>query len=156
MKTKLKFTKMHGLGNDFIVADNRSSGLLKLSQLSRKLCDRRFGVGADQLLLLQKSKKADFRMRIFNADGSEGEMCGNGIRCLAKYIWDKKLSRPLMQSEIMSKLKDITGEKADDFLKWISDPPNNQYPETVVSVVEEIRDSLVKEYGITPSEVIDR
>ena len=72
------------------------------------------------------------------------------------HIWDKKLNRPLMQSEIMSKLKDITGEKADDFLKWINDPPNNQYPETVVSVVEEIRDSLVQEYGIIPSEVIDR
>jgi diaminopimelate epimerase len=89
---KLKFTKMHGLGNDFIVVDNRSSALMKLSQLSKKLCDRRFGIGADQLLLLQKSRRADFKMRIFNADGSEVEMCGNGIRCLAKYIWDKKLT----------------------------------------------------------------
>jgi diaminopimelate epimerase len=89
---KLKFTKMHGLGNDFIVVDKRSSALMKLSQLSKKLCDRRFGIGADQLLLLQKSRRADFKMRIFNADGSEVEMCGNGIRCLAKYIWDKKLT----------------------------------------------------------------
>lgn len=84
---------MHGIGNDFIVIDNRSSGLVKLPKLSKRLCDRRFGVGADQLLLLEKSKKADFKMRIFNADGSEVEMCGNGIRCLAKYIWDRKLSR---------------------------------------------------------------
>jgi len=89
---KLKFTKMHGLGNDFIVADNRSSGLLKLSQLAKKLCHRRFGIGADQLLLLEKSRRADFKMRIFNADGSEVEMCGNGIRCLAKYIWDNTLT----------------------------------------------------------------
>jgi diaminopimelate epimerase len=66
--------------------------LLKLSKLSKKLCDRRFGIGADQLLLLEKSGRADFKMRIFNADGSEVEMCGNGIRCLATYIWDNKLT----------------------------------------------------------------
>lgn len=79
---------MHALGNDFVVIDDRHSKLKKLSQLSKTLCDRRFGVGADQLLILGTSKKADFRMRIFNADGSEVEMCGNGIRCLGKYIWD--------------------------------------------------------------------
>lgn len=89
---KLKFTKMHGLGNDFIVIDDRTARLSKLSQMSKKLCDRRFGIGADQLLLLQRSRRADFKMRIFNADGSEVEMCGNGIRCLAKYIWDNKLA----------------------------------------------------------------
>lgn len=89
---KLRFSKMHGLGNDFIVIDNRSSRLLKASQLARQLCNRRFGIGADQLLLLQKSRRADFKMRIFNADGSEVEMCGNGIRCLAKYIRDNKLA----------------------------------------------------------------
>ncbi len=85
---KLQFTKMHALGNDFIVIDDRDSKLKRHSQLSIKICDRRFGVGADQLLILGTSKKADFRMRIFNADGSEVEMCGNGIRCLGKYIWD--------------------------------------------------------------------
>jgi len=89
---KLKFTKMHGLGNDFVVVDNRSSRLSKLPRLSKSLCDRRFGIGADQLLLLEKSKRADFKMRIFNADGSEVEMCGNGIRCLAKYVWDRNLA----------------------------------------------------------------
>jgi diaminopimelate epimerase len=88
----LKFTKMHGLGNDFVVIDDRTARLSKLAQMSKKLCDRRFGIGADQLLLLQRSRRADFKMRIFNADGSEVEMCGNGIRCLAKYIWDNKLT----------------------------------------------------------------
>ncbi len=89
---------MHALGNDFIFIDNRS-GLIRsekfrlknIRRISQMLCDRRFGIGADQLLLLDNSKTADFRMRIFNADGSEVEMCGNGIRCAAKYIWDKKL-----------------------------------------------------------------
>jgi diaminopimelate epimerase len=85
---RLQFTKMHALGNDFVVIDDREATLRRLSQLSKKLCDRRFGVGADQLLVLGSSKKADFRMRIFNADGSEVEMCGNGIRCLGNYIWD--------------------------------------------------------------------
>jgi diaminopimelate epimerase len=82
---------MHSLGNDFVVLDGRSANLKKLRLLAEKLCDRRFGVGADQLLVLCDSKKADFKMRIFNADGSEVEMCGNGIRCLGKFIWDKKV-----------------------------------------------------------------
>jgi diaminopimelate epimerase len=93
---KINFTKMHGLGNDFILIDcirqklkTQDSGL---KGLSKKLCHRRFGIGADQLLLLYPSGTADFRMRIFNADGSEVEMCGNGIRCLAKYIWSRRLS----------------------------------------------------------------
>ncbi len=82
---------MHALGNDFILIDDRSARLKKISRLSKKLCSRRFGIGADQLLLLCKSKTSDFKMRIFNADSSEVEMCGNGIRCLGKYIWDKNL-----------------------------------------------------------------
>ena len=90
---KINFTKMHGLGNDFILIDCRHLNLDALSELSKKLCDRRFGIGADQMLLLSESNRADFRMRIFNADGSEAEMCGNGIRCLAKYIWERNLSR---------------------------------------------------------------
>ncbi len=89
----LHFTKMHGLGNDFIVIDNRNEKLRRIRTLSQKLCDRRFGIGADQVLLLSHSKKADFRMRIFNADGSEVEMCGNGIRCMGQYVWDTILFR---------------------------------------------------------------
>lgn len=88
---------MHGLGNDFVLIDGRdkaiSDRLSAIGELSKRFCDRRFGIGADQLLLLSPSTVADFRMRIFNADGGEVEMCGNGIRCLAKYIWDRGLSR---------------------------------------------------------------
>jgi len=93
---KLRFTKMHGLGNDFVLIDCRdktvSGQLSAISDVSKRLCHRRFGVGADQVLLLYPSNIADFKMVIFNADGSEVEMCGNGIRCFAKYIWERKLS----------------------------------------------------------------
>lgn len=93
---KTRFVKMHGLGNDFILIDclGQEFGIRDsdLGDLSRQLCNRRFGIGADQLLLLYPSTAADFKMRIFNADGSEVEMCGNGIRCLAKYIWDRGYS----------------------------------------------------------------
>ena len=82
---------MHGLGNDFVLIDDRAAKLKKIPDLSKKICDRRFGIGADQVLLLRRSRTADFKMLIFNADGSAVEMCGNGIRCLAKYIWDNKL-----------------------------------------------------------------
>jgi len=78
---KIKFTKMVGTGNDFIVIDEKPSA--NLAQLARILCDRKLGIGADGLLLLGRTKGADLSMRIFNADGSEAEMCGNGSRCAA-------------------------------------------------------------------------
>src|SRR3989304_3314776 len=90
---KINFTKMHGLGNDFIVIDCRKKNIPSLSRLIKKLSHRQFGIGFDQALILLPSKKADFRMDIYNADGGRVEMCGNGIRCFAKYIWDRKLSR---------------------------------------------------------------
>ena len=88
----LRFTKMQALGNDFIVIDARDLKIKEPWLLARRLCERRFGIGADQMLMLDDGSNAPFKMRIFNADGSEVEMCGNGIRCLAKYIWDRGLS----------------------------------------------------------------
>ena len=90
---KINFTKMHGLGNDFIVIDCRKKKIAGLSRLMKKLSHRQFGIGFDQALVLLPSKKADFRMDIYNADGGRVEMCGNGIRCFAKYIWDRKFSK---------------------------------------------------------------
>jgi len=80
---RIKFTKMTASGNDFIVIDKKPSG--GISAIARSLCDRKFGIGADGLILLDKIKEADTRMRIFNADGSEAEMCGNGARCAALF-----------------------------------------------------------------------
>lgn len=89
----LKFIKMHGLGNDYVYIDGINNSITKPSDLAIKISDRNFGVGGDGMILLLASKKADFRMRMFNADGSEAEMCGNGIRCIAKMIYDHGFSK---------------------------------------------------------------
>ena len=86
----MRFWKMHGLGNDYIVIDNRDQkiGEEKVNSIAKQLCERRFSVGADGLLLVYPSTSADLKMRIFNSDGSEAEMCGNGIRCFSKYCYE--------------------------------------------------------------------
>ena len=82
----LSFVKMSGTGNDFIMIDNMNLGLkTDLSKLALRLCHRRFGIGADGIILIEPSTEADFAMRIFNSDGSEAEMCGNGSRCAARF-----------------------------------------------------------------------
>lgn len=84
------FTKAHGLGNDFIITDDRENNFSgDLSALAKKLCHRRTGIGADGLIFVRRSDCCDVRMQIFNSDGSEAEMCGNGVRCFAKYVYDK-------------------------------------------------------------------
>jgi diaminopimelate epimerase len=88
----MKFTKMHGAGNDYIYIEDLKGNIKKPSQLAVTMSNRNFGIGSDGLILILKSKNADFRMRMFNSDGSESEMCGNGIRCFAKYVFDHKLT----------------------------------------------------------------
>jgi len=90
---KIPFTKMHGLGNDFILIDLREKSVKGLPAIMRKISPRRFAIGFDQALILRDSDVADFAMDIYNGDGSKVEMCGNGIRCFAAYIWKRKLSR---------------------------------------------------------------
>ena len=92
----LKFTKMTGLGNDYIYVDcTNGTKFRNIPEMAKKLSNRHFGVGSDGLILIDKpdNEQSDFKMRIFNSDGSEAEMCGNGIRCMAKYIHDNGLSR---------------------------------------------------------------
>ena len=84
----MEFVKMHGLGNDFIIMDNRKGQIADAGALAAKLCARRLNIGADGLVLVEDSEVADTRMRIINADGSEAEMCGNGIRCFARFVYD--------------------------------------------------------------------
>ncbi|MGN0452248.1 MAG: diaminopimelate epimerase [Ruminococcus sp.] len=83
----MKFTKMHGLGNDYLYVYGEVPE--NISELSQKLSDRHFGAGSDGMIYICPSQTADFKMRIFNADGSEAKMCGNGIRCVGKYVYDK-------------------------------------------------------------------
>lgn len=87
----IKFAKLTGAGNDFIVIDNRRKVVKNASSFAKKVCNRKMSVGADGLLLIEKSKVAHFKMRIINADGSEAEMCGNGIRCIALFAFLKKI-----------------------------------------------------------------
>ena len=91
---QLKFTKMHGAGNDFVVLDGVRQHIRLTPEQLRMLADRHFGVGCDQILLVEKSQnpEVDFRYRIFNADGGEVEQCGNGARCFVRYVRDKGLS----------------------------------------------------------------
>ena len=88
----LKFTKMHGLGNDYVYMDAINQNIERKSELAKFVSDRHFGIGSDGLILICKSDKADFKMQMFNSDGTEAEMCGNGIRCVGKFVYDKGLT----------------------------------------------------------------
>ena len=88
----MKFTKMHGCGNDYVYVNLFEEKIDNPAELSIAVSDRHFGIGSDGLITIGPSDVADFRMRIYNADGSEAEMCGNGIRCVAKYVYDHKLT----------------------------------------------------------------
>jgi len=100
----LIFTKMQGNGNDFIIIDNRSGafGNNALKELALDLCRRRISIGADGLMAIEKSDRADLKMRLFNCDGSEGEMCGNGARCLARYAFEKSIAPMEMVIETLA------------------------------------------------------
>ncbi len=89
---RFEFSKLNGCGNSFIVIDDRARHFPVSKPQIRKLCSAQFGIGSDGLILLQPSKRADFKMAYFDRDGSRPEMCGNGIRCLAKFIFDRKIS----------------------------------------------------------------
>jgi diaminopimelate epimerase len=89
----MKFTKMHGIGNDYVYVNCFEEKIADPAKLAQIVSDRHFGIGSDGLILIGPSQKADVRMRIYNADGSEAEMCGNGIRCVAKYTYEHKLAK---------------------------------------------------------------
>ena len=88
----MKFTKMHGIGNDYVYVNCLEEQVANPEGTAKFVSDRHFGVGSDGLILIKPSEKADFEMAMYNADGSRGEMCGNGIRCVAKYVYDYGLT----------------------------------------------------------------
>jgi diaminopimelate epimerase len=89
----MKFTKMQGIGNDYVYVNGFEEKVADPAEVARRVSDRHFGIGGDGLILIMPSEKADVRMRMYNADGSEAEMCGNGVRCVAKYAFDHGLSK---------------------------------------------------------------
>lgn len=123
MIKEINFTKMHALGNDYIVINETTEEIIPeeyKNKISEEISTRRFNVGADGVIFACKSDKADVRFRIFNSDGSEAEMCGNGIRCLAKYVYDKDImKKETMQIETMEDIKEARLSVEDNIVKSI-------------------------------------
>lgn len=110
--TQINFTKMHGCKNDYLYIDCTKNELINPAKVSVKLSDRHTGIGSDGIILICPSTVADFRMRIFNADGSEAEMCGNGIRCVGKYVYDFGLTKNeevRIETGVRTKEEEATG-----------------------------------------------
>ncbi len=162
----MRFTKMHGIGNDYIYVDciNQSPPRDPVA-LSRAVSDRHFGIGGDGLILICRSEKADVRMRMFNADGSESEMCGNGIRCVAKFAYEHNLTRnnPLtietgrgvltLQLEIVAgKVQRVTVDMGEPILDAEKIPTTLTGPR-VVNLAEHrlpLAEPWAKECGLDP------
>ncbi|MCI6283130.1 diaminopimelate epimerase [Selenomonas sp.] len=119
----MNFTKWQGCGNDFVLIDCRAQELADYGAFAQKACDRHDGIGGDGILVVLPSDKADFRMRIFNTDGSEAEMCGNGIRCFARYLYDNGITKKkkftietgagILVPEIIETNGTVTGVRVD-------------------------------------------
>lgn len=104
----IKFTKMHGLGNDYVYIDAINQSIENESSLAQFVSNRHFGIGSDGLILICQSDVADFKMRMFNSDGSEAEMCGNGIRCVGKFVYDKGLiNKTTVKIETLAGIKKL-------------------------------------------------
>lgn len=104
----MQFTKMHGAGNDFILIQDENSSYEDYSYLAKQVCHRRFGVGADGLMVVKKSTVADIRMMYYNSDGSLAEMCGNGIRCFSNFVYEKNIvSSSVFSVETLAGIKNI-------------------------------------------------
>lgn len=115
----MKFTKMHGIGNDYLYVYGEVPK--NVSELSQKLSDRHFGAGSDGMIYISKSDVADFKMRIFNADGSEAKMCGNGIRCVGKYVYDKGYTdKKILSIETLSGIKYLSLQVVNGKVKTVT------------------------------------
>lgn len=148
----MKFTKMHGTGNDYIYVNGFEEKLENPSEAAVKLSDRRFGIGSDGLILILPSDVADCRMEMFNADGSIGKMCGNGIRCVAKYVYDRGLvKKDVLRVETRSGIKTLQLQVEDG--KVASVRVNMGQPELDPEKIPVLfsKDRMVDEEVYTPS-----
>jgi diaminopimelate epimerase len=112
---KIRFDKMHGCGNDFVIVDGRGSSPLAWSMLAARLLDRRFGIGGDQFLVILPSELCDARMAIFERDGRESEMCGNGVRCVARWLAEKAAGKGQVTLETLGGVKRVEIESPERY-----------------------------------------
>ena len=154
----MKFTKMQGIGNDYVYVNCLQETRENTSEMSKKISDRHYGVGSDGLIMINPSDKADFEMEMYNADGSRGEMCGNGIRCVAKYVYDYGLTdKTSISVETLAGIKylDLTVEDGKVVLVKVDMGKPMLRPEEVpvVSEKEEVIDEPItvdgQEYRMT-------
>ena len=154
----MKFTKMQGIGNDYVYVNCLQETIENPSELANKISDRHYGVGSDGLIMINPSDKADFEMEMYNADGSRGEMCGNGIRCVAKYVYDYGLTdKTSISVETLAGIKylDLTVEDGKVVLVKVDMGKPMLRPEEVpvVSEKEEVIDEPItvdgQEYRMT-------
>ncbi len=116
----MEFTKMEGCGNDYIYVNGFTTKIQHPEQLSRIISDRHFGIGSDGLIIIHPSEIADFKMSMYNADGSEGKMCGNGIRCVAKYVYDNRMTdKTTITVETLSGIKTLLLHVEDEKVKTV-------------------------------------
>ena len=116
----LKFTKMHGLGNDYVYMDAINQNIMNRSELAKYVSDRHFGIGSDGLILICKSEVADFKMEMYNQDGSQAEMCGNGIRCVGKFVYDKgMIDKKTITIETLAGIKELKMHEENGRIKTV-------------------------------------
>ena len=117
----MKFTKMHGCGNDYVYVNCFEETIDDPAAVSRFVSDRHFGIGSDGMILIHPSDKADFRMAMYNLDGSEGSMCGNGIRCVAKFVYDHRLTdKTKITVETKAGIKTLDLKVKDGFVEEVT------------------------------------
>ena len=116
----MKFIKMHGCGNDYVYVNGFDNKIDKPGEFSKLISDRNFGIGSDGLIIINPSAVADFQMSMYNADGSEGKMCGNGIRCVAKYVYDNQMTdKTTITVETLSGIKTLVLNVKDDKVETV-------------------------------------
>ena len=154
----LKFTKMQGLGNDYVYMDAIHQKIENESSLAQMVSDRHFGIGSDGLILICQSEVADFKMRMFNSDGSEAEMCGNGIRCVGKFVYDKGLTdKTTVTIETLAGMKtlklNVTNNRVETIKVDMGEPILAPEKIPVMAIEEPVQNlkvkSLDKEFTLT-------
>ena len=149
----LEFTKMQGIGNDYVYIDCTKKELENPEKISQIVSDRHFGIGSDGLILILNSKIADFKMEIYNADGSQAEMCGNGIRCVAKFVYDKGLTdKTKIKIETLAGIKELELNVENGKVKTVKVDMGE--PILEAEKIPVYIDEKMKAEGITPTSVI--